>query len=254
MWPASSPNSGPPRSWREPLLVEGVVQRDPHVRVVERRVREVHLDVADRVRRVRVDLILQLGIAGVLADLRRGRHAVVDHVELARVHLQREVVRVATDHNLDAIHVPLTQVVAVGVVRRVANQHDRTSHVVSRDRILVIGRQREVELVGPLEHVRAGADQEPSVVVVVTGGDAERSIGIAGERWDGRRGRHRHPERQVPRGRARADDERRVVGRLEPADRVGLARRELAEALGWSSRSCSPPSSIRRRPRAPSLG
>ena len=63
----------------EAFLVQRVVQGDPNVLVVERRRREVHLDVPNGIRGIRVDLVLELGIARVLPDLLGRRHAVEHH-------------------------------------------------------------------------------------------------------------------------------------------------------------------------------
>ena len=58
----------------------------------------------------------------------------------------------------------------------------------------------------------------PEEVVVVPGGDAQARLWVARERRDRRRGGHRHPERQVARGRGRPHDQRRVVRRHRHAE------------------------------------
>ena len=119
---------------QEALLVQGPVERLADVDVVERRVRQVHLQEPDGVRRIGVDPILEVGVGRVLLDLVRGRDRVQAEVHVAGVDLQRDVLGRPADRGLDAVRVRRSQVVGRRVPGRVADQDDRTPGRVARHR------------------------------------------------------------------------------------------------------------------------
>jgi hypothetical protein len=157
------------------------------------------------------------------------RRAVVreDEIDLGGVHaVGQELVVAASDRHLDPIGMRGSQPVPLGFPGRVPHEHERArlldrSVVVVRGgneagrRLLLLGWDREVEILGPFDHVRPRCDEEPTVVLVMTFGGSFRY-------GSGRR--QCETVGKVAGDLGETNDERPVVRRFQTDDGIRLIR------------------------------
>ncbi len=174
----------------------------------------------------------QLRILPVPCDLLRWGGAGEHEIDLAGVDSVREFDPIPAQGELDPIREGRSQRVRGRVPGGVPYQYERAPvndcalccqrrRDEAGGRLLLVRWQREVEIRGPLDHVRSGRDEEPPVVLVVA---------VRGSLRDGRRRGQGEPVREIARYLIEPDDERVIVRRLEPGDRIGIPGRVVVES------------------------